>query len=260
MASMDAETWSVEHDGRRHEVRVERRRGVHRVEWRVDGRELARAAEREKKVVLTPTDEDDAALGAVAARGPRWRGATRRVVLLPAEAVTPERKDDEQEEDAIPQAVLARFHLMRSLDKDTVDLVPEPGSAAERHQQWVERHPRLHVVREVLGAGGGVLVPLLFLAVVVPVVDRFVPEGPDIPSIPLPDLPSISLPDLPDIPFPDLPNWLGTALKLVVAVAVAWSLASAEVRRRRKAAAEKGRPGHPSHPRAAQDGTRTPAD
>ncbi len=61
----------------------------------------------------------------------------------------------------------------------------------------------------------------------------------NLPDLPSPDLPDLPSPNLPDIPFPDvtLPGWLRWILDhahYVVPILIAFGLAQAEVKRRRK--------------------------
>ena len=130
-----------------------------------------------------------------------------------------------------------------------LDLVPEEGSRAALWERRVVEHPRRHTVLATLGAAAGVIVPIVLLAIVLPLLSRIpwpdidIPL-PDLPSIPWPDLPSIPWPDLPSIPWPDvdlpdwaLPGWMRWVLehaKYVVPVVVAFVVARGEIRRRRQ--------------------------
>ncbi len=119
------------------------------------------------------------------------------------------------------------------------DLVPAPGSPAEKREQWIRDHPRLLALRATLGGTAGIVVPLVLAWLLAGFAFSI-----DLPGIPLPDLPSIPLPDLPEIPWPDwslpdwsLPGWVREVLdvlKLVFPVLPAFVLARAEVKRRRK--------------------------
>lgn len=255
---MDHERWSLEHEGRLHEVFVRRDRMRLTAEWFVDGELVGSGSEWGEDTVVVSPDGPDQILGAVGVKGPKHFSATRRVVLHPSDTETPVMPaddaddDDKADPDVFPRGIPASASLLLSFDRGTLDLAPDPGTKAARRQDWILRHPRLHVVRETFSAGGAVLWGVIFFAVVVPVLEQLVPRIPwpalpsipwpslpDLPSIPWPDisLPSIpwpDLPELPSIPWPELPDWLGTALKLLFAVAVAGVVASSEVKRRRE--------------------------
>lgn len=239
---MDGETWTLLHGGRLHEVRVEHGRGRIRADWLLDGELVATKVEWGKTLTMAAgtgvEDASDATLGAVGVKAPTWFGATHRVVWLPVDAVDfEEDKDNEQEADQPDEIDAHSAELQLSITfAGATDLVPEAGSRAEARLAWIERHPRLHVVRSVLGAGG-VVVPLFLFATLIGVLEPYLPQW----EIPSPNLsrffPDISLPRIPwpDIPWPDLPDWLGPTLKVLLAVAVAWGVAHGEIQRRRKA-------------------------
>lgn len=251
---MTQERWTTRHDGRTHEVSVDSRHGSLGAEWRVDGELVAQGREREKKLVLVPDDAHDPVLGAVAVQAPLWFGVTRRVVLLPGEAVgmldddeddLEDSDDAEDGEDDSPEVDLrteARLHLLLTLNQGTVDLDPEPDSRAAARLDRIARHPRLHVVWSAL-TGGGWIACLFLFGLIIEVLEPYLPQGPDIQGpnlsqyLPDWDLPSVPFPDLPSIPFPDLPDlpdWVGIALKLLVAVTIATVAARGEAKRWRK--------------------------
>lgn len=115
-----------------------------------------------------------------------------------------------------------------------VDLVPEAGSWAARHEDAVRAHPRRYALLQTAGGAAKVVVPILLtvlaarfaLSLPLPSID-----GPDLPS---PDLPSLPLPDLPDL---SLPGWVEQVLgvvKYLWPVVLAYVLARAEINRRRR--------------------------
>ena len=117
-----------------------------------------------------------------------------------------------------------------------VDLVPEPGSPAAEFEERVRAHPSRYAAIQTVGGVAKVVVPIIVTLLLARLAFSF--DWPDwnLPDLPSPDLPS---PNLPDIPFPDvtLPDWLRWILehaKYVVPILVAFGLAQAEVKRRRK--------------------------
>ena len=117
-----------------------------------------------------------------------------------------------------------------------VDLVPAPGSAAERHEDRVRANPNRYAAIQTAGGVARVVIPILLTLVTVRFALSFDWPDWDLPSPNLPDLPS---PNLPDIPFPDvsLPGWLRWILRnahYVIPVLIAFGLAQAEIKRRRK--------------------------
>ena len=96
-----------------------------------------------------------------------------------------------------------------------------------------------YTLRATLGGTAGIVVPL----VVAWLLARFAfsIDLPDLPLPDLPDLPSIPWPDIPwpDISLPDwsLPGWVQEVLdllKFLFPVVLAFVIARAEIRRRRK--------------------------
>jgi hypothetical protein len=117
-----------------------------------------------------------------------------------------------------------------------VDLVPVPGSAAERHEQRVRANPNRYAATQTAGGVARVVVPIVLTVLLARL--AFSIDWPDWNLPDLPDLPDVPWPDLPDIPVPDvtLPGWLRWILEnahCVIPVLVAFALARAEIRRRR---------------------------
>jgi hypothetical protein len=121
-------------------------------------------------------------------------------------------------------------------DADGHDLVPDPGSAAARYEDKVRAHPERYALLQTVGGIGKVVVPIVLASLLA----RFVFSLPiSLPSLPRPDLPSLPLPEL---PLPDLrawsaPGWVEQVLDVahyVWPVVLAFVLARAEIRRRRR--------------------------
>jgi len=117
-----------------------------------------------------------------------------------------------------------------------IDLDPEPGSPAARYEERVRAHPGRYAAIQTAGGVAKVVVPIVVALLLARLAFSF--DWPDLnfPNLPSPDLPS---PILPDIPFPDvsLPGWLRWILehaKYVIPILIAFGLAQAEVKRRRK--------------------------
>ena len=95
-----------------------------------------------------------------------------------------------------------------------VDLVPAPGSAAERYEDRIREHPTRYAAIATAGGVAKVVVPILIGLVVVrfavslPFPHVPTPDLPDLPSVPWPSIP---LPDLPDLPEWQLPGLAGLA-------------------------------------------------
>ena len=102
-----------------------------------------------------------------------------------------------------------------------VDLVPEPGSAAAAYEDGLRLHPTRYAALATAGGVAKVVVPLLFglLAIRFAIAIRW----PDIP-----------FPDLPDVGVPDRVRWLLDKVKYVWPIVLAYVIARAEIRRRRK--------------------------
>lgn len=124
-------------------------------------------------------------------------------------------------------------------DADGHDLVPDPGSAAARYEDKVRAHPERYALLQTVGGVGKVVVPIVLASLLA----RFVFSLPiSLPSIPSPDLPSLPRPDLPSLPLPELPSWSAPGwVEQVLDVAhyiwpvvLAFVLARAEIRRRRR--------------------------
>ena len=139
-----------------------------------------------------------------------------------------------------PDRLEVRFSALGAPRRATVgdvDLLPEPGSRAARHEEAVRAHPERYALIQAAGGAGKVVLPILLtvllarfaLSLPLPSID-----GPDLPSLPTPDLPSLPLPGLPDW---SLPGWVEQALgvvKYVWPVVLAYVLARAEINRRRR--------------------------
>jgi hypothetical protein len=129
-------------------------------------------------------------------------------------------------------------------DADGHDLLPDPGSPAARFEDKVRAHPERYALLQTVGGVGKVVVPIVLASLLA----RLVFSLPiDLPAIPSPDLPSLPSPDLPSIPFPDLPlpdlqawsapGWVEQVLDVahyIWPVVLAFVLARAEIRRRRR--------------------------
>ena len=114
-----------------------------------------------------------------------------------------------------------------------LDLIPEPGSSAERYDDKLREHPNRYAGLAALGGAAKVLVPILLTFVVVHIAINIAwPQipFPDLPSVPWPDIPA---PDLPDWQVPDRVWWVLDKAKYVWPVVVAYVIARAEIKRRR---------------------------
>lgn len=143
-----------------------------------------------------------------------------------------------------------RATLMRDQVRLTggTDLTPEAGSRAEAHERAVLEHPTRYSILHGLGGVGTVVVPIVLLWLIAKLAPLIPWPSIDLPDLPSPniDLPSIPWPDLdlPSIPWPDitLPEWLAWILdksEYVVPIVIAVVLARAEIKRRRRHAAER---------------------
>jgi hypothetical protein len=199
------QVWTLVHDGREHRV-VAGRTAAHRVRWYVDGELLAERRTMNDKVSLR-VDGDPARLFVYYSA----LGAPRRATLYP---------------DGDDAGALVRL--------GGLDLAPEPGSPAERHDERLRAHPNRYAGLAALGGAAKVIVPILLTGLAVHLAIR-VPwphvPFPDLPSIPFPDLPAPDLPDLPDVP--DRVWWVLDKVKYVWPVVVAYVIARAEIKRRR---------------------------
>ena len=118
------------------------------------------------------------------------------------------------------------------------DLTPEPGSRAADHEESVLRHPGRYTAIQTMAGLAKVVVPIVVAALLARVAFSVPLPDIDLPRLPLPSLP---LPDV-DIPEIDPPDWLGWILdrvRYVWPIVLAFLLARAEVRRRRKHAEER---------------------
>ena len=181
------------------------RRAGHHVRWYVDGALLAQRKTMADKVTLASGDGPAKLLVYYSALG-----VPRRATLYP---------------DGDNAGALVRL--------GGVDLVPEPGSSAERYDDKLRAHPNRYAGLAALGGAAKVLVPILLTFVAVHVAIRIpwphVPF-PDLPSIPWPDVPT---PALPDWHVPDRVWWVIDKAKYVWPVVVAYVIARAEIKRRR---------------------------
>ncbi|HJY24813.1 MAG TPA: hypothetical protein VJ649_03960 [Actinomycetes bacterium] len=116
-----------------------------------------------------------------------------------------------------------------------IDLAPERGSPAAKHEEQLRHHPRRYATIPVLTSIMAVLVSVLLGTLLV----RFAFSL--LPSLPLPrvDLPDLPIPDFPGIPLPEwsLPGWLRRVLeyaKYVTPIVIAAAVALSEIARRRK--------------------------
>lgn len=199
------QVWASTIDGARH--RVEVRGGAVRryTQWSVDGERVAAKGSAESRLRLTADGH-----GTLVVRHSPL-GAPLRATL--------QREDGD------------------------VDLEPEPGSPAARHEERLRAHPRRYTLLQTTGGAARVVVPLV-LGVLLTRLALSI----DWPSWDLPDLPAPDLPDLPGLPLPDvtLPGWLRWLLqhaKYVLPILLAFGLARAEVRRRRRQDALRDGPG-----------------
>ena len=212
---MADQVWESTIEGRVH--RVESSGDIsRRLTWSIDGEQVAEKKSMDDKVTL----KADAAAydGSLQVRFSTL-GGPRRATLL-AEG-------------------------LGELGVGGTELAPEPGSPAALHTEKLLAHPTRYTAIATLGGVAKVLVPILIAALIA----RFAVNIPwpdiNLPDIPFPDLPSIPWPDIsfPDIPWPDvsMPGWLAWILdhaKYIWPVVLAYVLAQAELKRRRKHAAE----------------------
>jgi hypothetical protein len=217
------QAWELALDGHTHRVEV-RGSVSRRLRWCVDGDLVAEKKTSDDKVQLA--DQARPELGAVGIRF-SGLGRPRRATLF--------EHDPTETLDASARALTGLGGL---------DLAPEPGSPAAKHEDQVRAHPRRYAVVAGLTGVARVVVPILLvallgrIAVSIPWPDLDLPSIP-FPDIPWPSLPSLPWPDLPSIPWPDwsLPGWLVWLLDhahYVVPVIVALVLARNEIRRRAK--------------------------
>ena len=213
--------WTLEHDGHTHVVEIDDAGLGRRIVWHRDDEEVASKKTGDERVQLLPGDEAPAGIGALGLRF-GWIGPARRVTWYAG---------SREEAGAVALVGIGG-----------VDLVPEPGSKAEKRQQWMQAHPRLYTAREtaiaVAGVGGGLLVAWLLARLVFSIDLPDIP-WPDLPQIPWPDLPDVPWPDLPSVPWPDVsvPDWVRQAAELakfVLPVVIAFAVARGEIRRRRQ--------------------------
>lgn len=213
---MTVQRWQLTHEGREHRVEAEGS-ARHRVRWYVDGALVGERTAMEDKLRLRPTDRDREDLGGVLVRFSAL-GAPRRATLF-----------------AGGDGLEARL----SAGLGGTDLAPEEDSPAAVHARKVLAHPTRYTVVQTAGGVAAVVVPLAVAALLARL--AFSIDWPSIPFPDLPDLPDVPWPqiDLPDLPLPDwsLPGWIEQVLgyaKYVWPVVLAFVVARAEVRRRRR--------------------------
>ena len=198
------QVWTLDHEGHEHRV-VAGRNASHLVQWYVDGDLRAQRKTRSDKVSLAAADGPAKLLVYYSALG-----APRRATLYP---------------DGDDVSALVRL--------GGLDLVPEPGSGAERYDDKLRDHPNRYAGLAALGGAAKVLVPILLTFLTVHLAINIpwphVPF-PDLPSVPWPDVPT---PDLPDWHVPDEVWWVLDKAKYVWPVVVAYVIARAEIKRRR---------------------------
>ncbi len=202
MAAPD-QVWTLTHEGREHRVTADRS-AAHLVRWYVDDELVGEKRSWADKITVAPRE------------GPA------RLLVLYSGLGTPRRATLHPTGDVVLSAL------------GGVDLVPGPGSAAERYDQKLLQHPHRHTMLAAAGAVLSILVPILLAALGL----RLALSIPW-PHLPLPDLPSVPWPEVPTPDLPDwhLPGWLRWLLDkagYVWPVVLAVVLARAEVQRRRR--------------------------
>jgi len=151
---------------------------------------------------------------------------------------------------ALPTLGKARRATWFAADEDAqalaglggIDLVPEPGSAAAAYEDRVRLHPTRYAAIATAGGIAKVVVPLLLglvairFAVNIPWPDVPLPDLPDLPEVPWPEIPwpDLPRPDFPDLSLPGWVRWLLDKAKYVWPVLLAYVVARAEIKRRRK--------------------------
>ncbi|WP_278312441.1 hypothetical protein [Lolliginicoccus levis] len=206
------QTWTLEAGGQHHRVNVWGSAG-RRIEWQIDGVVVATQKTWNDKVRLTA---DDA--GTMFLRFSSM-GTPQRATYL--SSTGPD------------------VSLKAAAGLAGVDLIPDPGTPAAKHEDRLRDHPTLYPMLQALGGAAGVIASVLIALLLAKLLSSI--DWPDLPSVPLPDLPSIPLPtiplpsiDLPDVTVPDWVRWLLDKLKYVWPVILAFVIARTEVRRRRK--------------------------
>ncbi len=215
MAADAPQVWTGAVDGREH--RVEAGGSIQRtITWTVDGEVVAERRTMDDRARLDGGDHGTLVVLHSAL------GAPRRATLHPPGA------------DAASIAGIGGH-----------DLTPALGSRAAAHEESVLRHPRRYTAIQTLGGVAKVVVPLVVAALLARVAFSIPWPDVDLPRIPLPQidvpLPSIPLPDvdLPEIEPPDWLVWILDRVKYVWPIVVAFLLARAEIRRRRRHAEER---------------------
>ena len=196
MTDRGVQTWTLTIDGVAH--RVEAQGGVrHHIRWYADGDLVAEKKAAEDKLHLDGDEHGTLEVRYGALGGPRRAGI------------------------------------------GGVDLEPEPGSPAAEFEERVRAHPRRYAAIQTAGGVARVVVPIVATVLLARLALSFDWPNWNFPDLPSPDLPDLPSPNLPDIPFPDvtLPGWLRWILDhthYVVPILIAFGLAQAEVKRRRK--------------------------
>ncbi len=214
MTDREVQVWTLTIDGVAHRVQASGSLR-HHIEWYADDELVAEKKAAEDKLHLA--DEKLGALGV-------WYGALggpRRATLFPLD------------EDGLPPQAKAMTGL------GGIDLEPEPGSPAAHYEDKVRAHPGRYAAIQTVGGVAKVVVPIVVALLLARFAFSF--DWPDwnLPDLPSPNLPDLPSPNLPSIPFPDvsLPGWLRWILehaKFVVPILIAFGLAQAEIKRRRK--------------------------
>jgi hypothetical protein len=199
------QVWALTADSGRH--RVEARGSFsRRLRWYVDEELVVEKRSMDDTIRLTSTMRPE--LGVVRIRF-SGLGSPRRATLF---------EPDSGGLDAEARAVAGI---------GGIDLTPERGSPAAKHEERLRHHPRRYATIRVLTSIVAVLVCVLLGTLLV----RFAFSL--LPSLPLPRV------DLPDLPIPDfpLPGWLRRVLeyaKYVTPIVIAAAVALSEIARRRK--------------------------
>lgn len=115
-----------------------------------------------------------------------------------------------------------------------VDLVPAAGSAAERHEERVRANPNRYAAIQTAGGAARVVVPIVLTVLLARLAFSIDWPDWDLPSLPSPNLPDLPLPDLPDVTLPAWLKWILEHAHYVIPVLIAFGLAQAEIKRRRK--------------------------
>lgn len=115
-----------------------------------------------------------------------------------------------------------------------VDLEPEPDSPAAQFEDRVRAHPNRYAAIQTAGGVARVVVPILLTLLTIRFALSFDWPNWDLPDLPSPNLPGIALPSLPDLSPPGWLRWVLEHAKYVIPILIAYGLAQAEIKRRRK--------------------------